>query len=229
MFPLSLFNLDLTTVEGWIRSGGLFVLFALLCACGLGLPLPEDIPLITAGYLVAKGQMNLALACVFAWCGIMCGDLLLYHLGKKFGLEITRVPFVGKHVTKARIERLERLFVKYGVWVVAVARLVAGVRGAMVVAAGAIRYNLLVFIIADGLAAVVSGGLWLWLGHWLGKKFDIAQMVSRTHTAERWFTLIAVALVFLLVVWIMIHRDKKRSEEGSGPPPPPAAPPPSAG
>src|SRR6185295_18583359 len=95
------------SVEQWIEAGGYFVLFGLLFACGLGLPMPEDIPLMIAGALVANGKMHLAFACVIAWCGIIGGDCVLYHLGKKFGLEITRVPFIGKHLTKERIEKVE--------------------------------------------------------------------------------------------------------------------------
>src|SRR3954470_18278974 len=156
--------LSFDSVEQWIEAGGYFVLFGLLFACGLGLPMPEDIPLMIAGALVANGKMHLAIACVAAWCGIIGGDIVLYHLGKKFGLEITRVPFIGKHLTKERIEKVEQMFGRYGVWVVAIGRMFAGIRGAMVVAAGAIRYNFLKFIIADGLAAIVSGGAFVLLG-----------------------------------------------------------------
>ena len=89
---------------------------------------------------------------------------------KKFGLEITRLPFIGKHLTEQRITHVELLFQRYGFGVVAFGRLVAGIRGAMVVAAGAIRYNFTKFIITDGLAAVVSGGFFIFVGHWLGSQ-----------------------------------------------------------
>ncbi len=163
--------LDFNHVENWIAAGGYVAVFALLFACGLGLPLPEDIPLIIAGALVANGKLNIVHTSIVAWCGIIGGDLCLYHFGKKFGLEITRVPFIGKHVTKEPHPlRAEELFEKYGIWVVAVGRMFAGIRGAMVVAAGAIKYNLVKFIIADGLAAIVSGGLFLAFGYWLGSQ-----------------------------------------------------------
>ncbi|MDB5911270.1 MAG: hypothetical protein JWP34_5387, partial [Massilia sp.] len=32
-------------IRQWISHGGYYVLFGLLFACGLGLPLPEDVPL----------------------------------------------------------------------------------------------------------------------------------------------------------------------------------------
>ena len=189
-------------VQGWIQTGGYVVLFGLLFACGLGLPLPEDVPLIVAGALIAKGQMNWVVAAICAWCGIIGGDCVLYYMGRRFGLEITRVPFIGKHVTKERIQRVEKLFHRHGVGVVAVGRLVAGIRGAMVVAAGAIRYNFVTFIIADGLAALVSGGLWMWLGHWLGANLT----EKRVHELKEWI----IAAVALLVVGFIAYLWWKR-------------------
>jgi membrane protein DedA with SNARE-associated domain len=198
-FFLSAVSID--SVEGWMEAGGYIVLFGLLCACGLGFPLPEDIPLLASGVLVADHKMHLAIAAVTAWCGIIAGDTILYHLGKKFGLEIVRVPFVGKHVTRARIERAERLFARYGVWVVAIGRMIAGVRGAMVVAAGAIRFNFLKFIITDALAAIVSGGLFLLLGYWLGSRLH--EKMRAIRYSEHLVTVAAVLLVAfaVLVVW----------------------------
>ena len=57
----------LKTVGHWMDGGGgYWVLFGLLLSCGLGVPLPEDIPLLLAGYFVADGKMNLALAGICA-------------------------------------------------------------------------------------------------------------------------------------------------------------------
>ncbi len=169
---LALFGLNLDRILGWVGNGSYPVLFGLLFACGLGLPLPEDIPLIVAGILIAKVNMTWALAAVFAWCGIIGGDCVLYSLGRRYGLNITKVPFVGKHLSRERIERAEKLFERYGIWVVAVGRLFAGIRGGMVVAAGTIRFNFIKFIIADGLAALVSGGGFMLLGYWFGQNID---------------------------------------------------------
>jgi len=194
----------LDRVQDWIGRGGYYVLFALLFSCGLGVPLPEDVPLILAGYFIAIGKMHLAIAAVVAWCGIIGGDLVLYHLGKKFGLEITRLPLIGKHVTRQRIEWVEHKFEKWGIWVVAVGRLFAGVRGAMVVASGAIRYNLIKFVIADGLAAVVSGGLFMGLGYWAGKKLgDLNHLreIIKHYEDRILIGAIVAAVIFVIYLW----------------------------
>ena len=111
---------DFNTVQHLIQVGGYFVLFALLFACGLGFPLPEDIPLLLAGYFVAQpsgspGKMYLLPAAVVAWTGIIGGDCVLYCLGRRYGLNITRLPLIGRHVTQSRIVWIETKFEKWGV------------------------------------------------------------------------------------------------------------------
>jgi membrane protein DedA with SNARE-associated domain len=204
---MELLGFSFQTIDGWIEAGGYVALFGLLFACGLGLPLPEDIPLMIAGALVAKGKMDLTVACIVAWSGIMGGDVVLYHLGKRFGLEITKVPFIGKHVTRERIQRVEQMFERYGIGVVAIGRMFAGVRGAMVVAAGAIRYNFLKFFIADGLAAIVSGGFFVFVGHWLGTRLNQETIKE----FKWWFIGIAVLLAIAFIGWIFWR--KKRAVE----------------
>ncbi|MGB7158771.1 MAG: DedA family protein [Tepidisphaeraceae bacterium] len=194
-------------VEGWFEWGGYFILFGLLFACGLGLPLPEDIPLLLAGYFVAQGKMNLVIACVVAWLGIIGGDCVLYYFGRRYGLEITRVPFVGKHLTKERILRAEQLFENHGTWVVGIGRMFAGIRGAMVVAAGATRFNFLKFVIADGLAAIVSGGLFVALGYWAGKKLgSVAEMRERIKGVEHWVIGGVIIVVGGVVLWLWLRK-----------------------
>ncbi len=190
------------TIQGWILAGGYLVLFGLLFACGLGLPMPEDIPLIIGGALIAKGQMTWAIAGTCAWCGIIGGDCALYFLARKYGMNITKAPLIGKHVTLDRIERVERMFEKYGVGVVAICRLFAGIRGAMVVAAGVVRFNFLKFLIADGIAALVSGGLFMVFGWWVGNKLT-ADVI---HRFKWWFFAGAVVLAVGLVAWIVWKR-----------------------
>lgn len=202
---------SLTKVELWVQWGGYYVLFSLLFACGLGLPLPEDIPLLISGMFIAQGHMNLLIAAIVAWCGIIGGDCVLYHIGKKLGVNASRVPLLGRHVTRARIERAEALFAKWGIWVVAVGRLFAGIRGAMVVAAGATRFNFVKFVIADGLAALVSGGLFIGLGYlvgyWGGSLEHMRHMVHRYD--RRILAILIVAGVLAAVYFWWRHKRHK--------------------
>jgi membrane protein DedA with SNARE-associated domain len=191
-----------------IGAGGYVVLFGLLFSCGLGVPIPEDIPLLVAGALVGSGHMHLAVAAICAWCGIIAGDCVLYYMGRRFGLNITRLPVIGKHVTKHRIHWTEQRFHRYGVWVVAVGRLFAGIRGAMVVAAGTIKFNFIKFLIADGAAAVVSGGLFLFLGIEFGQ--NLPKVAEVIHRSGWWILggLIVFVLGFLAFKFVEAGRRK---------------------
>jgi membrane protein DedA with SNARE-associated domain len=201
-FPLASVLID---IQNLMSTWGYPVLFGLLFSCGLGVPLPEDIPLLLAGYFIAIGKMHWVLAAACAWCGIVGGDCMLYTFGRRYGLGITKVPLIGHLVTAKRIQYAERLFQKYGVWVVGIGRMFAGIRGAMVVAAGTIRYNMVLFLIADGLGAIVSGGLFMFLGYWAGLKVgDLETIRLKVQHYEHRVIFGAIVLValFFLYTWI---------------------------
>lgn len=201
--------ISLETVQRWFQTGGYFILFGLLFACGLGFPLPEDVPLLLGGYFVALGKMDIVLVSIIAWCGIIGGDCMLYWLSRRYGMNITKVKMIGTHVTKERILWAEGKFEKYGIWVVAICRMVAGIRGAMVIAAGVLRYNFLKFIIADGLAAIVSGGFFVYLG-WLAGKYlgTVSEMREKIKSYE-YYVVLGVLLVIALIVLYVVWRRRK--------------------
>jgi membrane protein DedA with SNARE-associated domain len=207
----------LTLIQGWMGTDwGYAVLFGLLFSCGIGVPLPEDIPLLLAGYFIANGQMHPVIAAICAWFGIMGGDCMLYMFGRKYGLEITKVPVIGSHVTRERIDEAHKLFEKYGVAVVAVGRLFAGIRGAMVITAGAIRFRFWQFIVADGFAAIVSGGLFMILGYWGGKKLgDLESVRQKIETSQRWVLLGVIVIAVGFAAWHIWKKKQNKKPVGS--------------
>jgi membrane protein DedA with SNARE-associated domain len=189
-------------IELWIQSGGYLMLFLLLWGCGLGLPVPEDVPLVISGVLISQGHMSWCIAPFVAWTGIIGGDICLYHIGRSYGLNIAKLPLIGRHFTAERIEHVEVWFKKHGIWTVAVCRMIAGVRGAMVVAAGITRFNRVKFIIADGMAAVVSGGIFMVLGWWAGSNFDKYLRIAKHFEFELGTTLGVIGVVLVAIyIW----------------------------
>jgi hypothetical protein len=78
----------------------------------------------------------------------------------------------------------------------------------MVVAAGAIRFNFIKFIIADGLAAIVSGGLFIWLGHLAGKKLgSISEMRAKIKDFEHW---VYIGIGLLVVGFIVYYNSRMK-------------------
>lgn len=211
--PFGLIHLDLQTVMPWIERGSYGMLFALLFMCGLGLPLPEDIPLIIAGIMISQQHMRWEIAGPLAWCGIVGGDCMLYMFGWHYGRGIVRVPFVGKHVTLKRIAMAERYFDRYGVWVVAVGRMFAGIRGAMVVASGISRFKFYKMIIADGLAAIVSGGLFMLIGYWFGN--NLPAMQHKWHQFKLVLTIVAITVALVLAAFFSWRARRQKARQAA--------------
>jgi membrane protein DedA with SNARE-associated domain len=88
-------------------------------------------------------------------------------------------------------------------------RLVAGIRGAMVVAAGATRFNFVKFVIADGLAALVSGGLFVALGYYLGKKWGSVEEIRRQIKPVEHWVLLGIAAGLVLFILYLIWRKQR--------------------
>src|ERR1700733_11378159 len=67
-------------------------IFGVLFGCGLGIPIPEDLTLVTAGYLAYLENIDLGWAIVVCLVGVLSGDFLLFTLGRLFGKRIFALP-----------------------------------------------------------------------------------------------------------------------------------------
>lgn len=77
----------------------------LLAGTGLVLPFPEEVVLLTAGYLCAEGLMQLFIALPLAIAGVLAGDSILFALAKAGS------PYAEKLREKVRRLQLKRTWV----------------------------------------------------------------------------------------------------------------------
>ncbi len=150
--------------------------FGVLVACGLGVPLPEDISLILGGFLAHKGAASLPMMMVVGFGGILVGDSLIYYAGRRFGSNVGRSPtgFLAKVVTPEKRARVEGMFTLHGQKIVMIARFLPGVRAVTYFTAGSAGMSYWRFIFWDGLAAILSAPFFVWLGFAFGDKLDYA-------------------------------------------------------
>ena len=204
----------------------LLAVFVLLFLAGCGLPLPEDIPLTFTGILLglpstwsAFGGMTSAIVAISLVCysSILTGDLVAYHLGKKYGKSISRYPPFKWAMSERRIARMDRWFARFGNSTVFFGRMVAGIRFVTFVMAGMARMPLSRFVLYDSLAALVTVPAWIVLGYIVGTHFhEIVEWMSTINTTT-WAVLGALALLFVvyrLVRSVKWRRASARSTAG---------------
>lgn len=185
------------------------VLTALLVA-GLGVPLPEDVSLVSGGYLVYLGHELLWVVMIGCFVALVAGDSALYLLGRRFGPSITKHRFLRHRLTPARLERVERHFEKHGSKTVFLGRFVVGARALFFLTAGAMKMSYPRFIFWDGIGCVLSTIGWVLIGFYGGAQIDRVRhyVKSAQHVA-----VIVIALV--LVTWIVTRLLRRRV---AGPP-----------
>jgi membrane protein DedA with SNARE-associated domain len=177
-------------------------IFAVLVACGLGVPLPEDISLILGGFLVYKGAAHLWIMVATGFLGILVGDSLIYLAGRRVGRRVrTGHGWLARVVTPARRVQVECLFARHGEKIVIAARFMPGVRAVTYFTAGSAGMPYARFICFDGLAAVISAPLFVLLGYRFGRHLQqVIELMKR-------YQLIAVGVVLTTVlVWAAVHR-----------------------
>lgn len=188
--------------------GSYALVLLVLLACGLGFPLPEDVALITGGYLVYQGEAKLWAMMVVAFVGILGGDSIAYLLGRRFGDQLERRWPFRLLFTPSRRQKVERLFARYGQKVVVVARFMPGVRAATYFLAGSARMRYSVFIAFDGLAALLSAPLFVLLGLHFGE--NIEWVIDALRRGQKAVVALALATVG---VWLLYRYVRKRISE----------------
>jgi len=155
-------------------QGGLAILavFGVLLLCGLGVPIPEDIPLIAAGYLIHIRETTWATALAVGLLGVLIGDSVIFFMGHKLGKKLLKSRLVMFFTTPKRILRIKAYYRRYGQKIIFAGRFMPGLRAPVFFVAGSSGVKYTKFVAIDGLAAMVSVPIWLFLGSHFGDTID---------------------------------------------------------
>jgi len=147
-------------------------LAGILLLCGLGLPIPEDISLISAGYLAHLGTVELHSVFLVCFAAVLGGDALAFTVGRSFGTKLLASRFGHRYFTPRRQRRVRAYFRTYGSKVVFIARFLPGLRFSIFLSAGMLHVRPYVFIVYDALAAVVSVPFLVYSAWYFGDNID---------------------------------------------------------
>lgn len=188
----------------------LYIPFLILILCGLGLPIPEDILLVTLGYLVFNGYGDIYRAIILGYLGIMIGDSIIFLMGKRYGIQIVKNKFFSKIFTKERLRKAKRFTIDHGKKTLLFARFLPGLRTAIFFSCGTLKVKFRTFFIIDSLAALLSAPIFVLLGYLFGDKIE-----TLIHYIKR---IDRVVIVILLLVFLTVFLMKKFYNKKKSPP-----------
>ncbi|MBU3827180.1 MAG: DedA family protein [Candidatus Anaerobiospirillum merdipullorum] len=183
---------------GFFTDYGYWAVFAILIACGFGLPIPEDITLVSGGVISGLGMTNPHWMLVVGLVGVLAGDSTMFLLGRVFGYRIQRIRTFRKILSPRRFSQIQRKFKKYGLGLLFVARFLPGLRSPIFLVAGmSRRISYFTFIAMDGVAALISVPIWIYLGYFFADNLDL--LMEYVGDVQKVIYLILIVIVLIVL------------------------------
>lgn len=191
--------------------------FIVLLFCGLGLPIPEDIVLVTAGVLGQIDGAGWIEISALMYAGVIAGDSLTFFAGRHVGGRVLTSKWFQRIFPPPKQAKVVDFFDKNGSIGLFIGRFLPGLRAPIFFTAGSMKVSYWKFLFFDGLAALISVPVFVWLGHWLWGKFhdDIGQFnrtLSQTHEYAGWT---AAGVVAVVILSFLIWRRKRRARKAA--------------
>src|SRR3989344_4876040 len=187
----------------FIENTGYFGVFILMTLESALIPIPSEITMPFAGFLVQRGELNLALVILTGALANLFGSLIAYGVG--YYLEehviLKHLKNWGKYLllTTAEYERSLRWLKKHGDAVAFFSRVLPGVRTFISLPAGLSEMNIFKFSIYTFLGSLIWSAFLTYIGVYFGENWHILEPYFRKFQ-------ILIAAVFILLALLYLNR-----------------------
>jgi membrane protein DedA with SNARE-associated domain len=182
---------------------GYFGIAVLVALGNLHLPIPTELTLPLAGFLVGQGRFSFIPLLIWTTFAAVITSLVLYLLGFWIGEErvrqlIKRVERF-KLVSESDFDKASDLFERHGGKAILIGRLIPGITSFISIPAGIKRMPIYGwFIVVTVLDSIVWNGAFIGLGWALGSQWTL---VERYAAVADYVVLVVVAGVIIWFVW----------------------------
>jgi membrane protein DedA with SNARE-associated domain len=165
-----------------IDWGGYPAVFLLMLLETIFPPIPSEVILPVAGMRAADGPLGLGGVIAAASAGAMTGNAIWYLVARAIGLDRFRhfIERYGRWLTLDwyDIEKVQRLFGRFGAGIVFVGRMLPTVRTFVSVPAGLVDMHLVRFLIWSTVGTAIWSGALAGLGYLLQREFSVVEKVA---------------------------------------------------
>jgi membrane protein DedA with SNARE-associated domain len=180
----------------------------LLLLTGLGLPIPEELIVISTGAASSLGKLDPWLGLTSCLLGALLGDCVTYAIGLHFGRRLLKEhPWWARFLHPEREAQIEDMIRRHGLKVFFLARFLVGLRAPVYLTAGILKVPFRRFLVVDLFSAMVVIGLFYGLAYAYGE--HVGKWIR-----EGQYALTAVVVVSVLAAGgylYLRHRQKKRA------------------
>lgn len=178
-------------------------------------PIPAEVTMIPAGYLVQQGHMDFTLVLLTSIAGTVGGAYFNYWLAKHYGRDL----FIryGKYLMMPpeKLAHLEKFFANHGVISTFTGRLIPGIRHYISFPAGLAKMKVSKFLIYTALGGSIWMTVLVCIGYFIGENEDLA---------KKYLPLIKLSIIIAVVVvgaiYAYRHYQYEKRQRNDLPPPP---------
>ena len=182
-----------------VESYGYAVVFLFVAIESLGIPLPGETVLVTAGALAALGHLSIWWVIGTAAVGAILGDAGGYWIGRLGGLALLKRYGSMIHFNDEKLSRVRAFFSRHGPKAVFLGRFVALLRTWAALLAGTAEMPYSVFTLYNVMGGVTWAAIFGTLGYVFGRSLPLLERyIGQASLA---FVLLIALIVALALVW----------------------------
>jgi len=172
-------------------------------------PIPSEIVMPFAGWLVAQGKLSFWLVVFLSGIGSLLGSVFSYYIGYLGGRPLIRK--VGHYVLldEDRLKWTEKWFRKKGEITIFISRFIPVIRHLISLPAGIGKMNKLKFCAYTFIGATVWNGILAYLGFYLGANYVLIHKYSQIID---WIVVALIIIAVVYYVWHFVKLMKKRKK-----------------
>ncbi|MCF6093027.1 DedA family protein [Microaerobacter geothermalis] len=170
----------------FVSDYGYLGIFALLAFGVIGLPIPDELLMTFAGFLVSQGKLNYSLTVLTAFLGSISGMSFSFFIGYRFGLPLLTKYGQKIRITAERLDKTKHWVQRFGKFTVTIGYFIPGMRYFTAYLAGIGKWHYHTFLFYS----FVGGLFWVFTFVTVGMKLG-----------EHWFVILTVLHKYM---WIII-------------------------
>ncbi len=190
----------------FMAQHGYALIFFSVFAEQIGVPVPSNFLLITAGVLIGLGQLDASAVIIVTLFAALLGDTIWFYVGRRSGYRV--LGFLCKISLEPDIcvNNAKSIFVKHGERSLLIAKFVPGFSTFAQPVAGASKMSLSRFLIFDELGSLLWAVVFVGLGYIFSDQFE--EIVEYATNFGWWFGAALISALASYIGWKIVKRQR---------------------